>query len=156
MAATIQNTVNTGQQMTSNYDLSKIFVYNNRYETDNYVNNSSYATITILAGTVMGRIALTGVLVPLISSSVDGSQFPVGILAQDVTLAAGQTVQCSICVAGDVAQEKVIFWSNQGGSTTLGDTMNTIVSNRTLHDRIQGDTVGIKLTPGTEMTGFDN
>lgn len=154
----ISNPINTGQQMTTNYDLSKIFVFNNRYETDNYVNNSSYNPITILAGTVMGRVALTGVLVPFVSTSNDGSQYPIGILAQDVQLAAGQTAQCSICIAGDVAAEKVILWSNQGGSTTSGDTLDTIVSGtqRRVRDMIQSHSVGIILRPGTEMTGYDN
>ena len=57
-------TINTGQQITTQYNLEKLFLWGNRYENDNYVNNFSYSTITLLAGTVMGRVASTGVLIP--------------------------------------------------------------------------------------------
>lgn len=142
--------INTGQQITTDYDLSKIFLWNNRYENDSYVNNSGYSTIDLLAGTVMGRIASTGVLVPCLASAVDGSQFPIGILAQDVIgLPSGSTKQCAICVAGDVAAGKVIF--------KYGDNLETVVSGRRFRDRIQSDSVGIKLVfNSTEMTDFDN
>jgi hypothetical protein len=53
-----------------------------------------------------------------------------------------------MCVAGDVAQEKLIF---QGS-----DTLATVVSSRTLNDRIGADTVGVKLVSGTELTEYDN
>lgn len=146
-SATIR--VNTGQQITTDYDLSKIFIFDNRYENDNYVNNSNYNPITILAGTVMGRVAVTGVLVPSLASANDGSQFPIGILARDVVgLAGGTTVQCSICVSGDVAEDKVIFF--------FSDTLETVVNGRRYRDRIQSDTVGVLLRKRTEMTDYDN
>lgn len=142
--------VNTGQQITTDYDLSKIFIWNNRYENDSYVNNSNYNPLTIYAGTVMGRVSSTGVVVPSLASAVDGSQFPIGVLAQDViALGAGQTQRCSICVAGDIESSKLIF--------LYGDTLETVVSGRRYRDRIQSDSVGIKLIFGTtEMTDYDN
>jgi len=146
--STVNQRLNTPSQATTDYDLSKIFILNNRYENDNWVNNSNYDPLTLKIGTLMGRVAATNVLVPLDASKLDGSQFPVGILAQDITLSAGATDQVAICVSGDVAQEKVIFWT--------GNNMSTVVAGRTLHDRIGSDTVGIKLVPGTEMTDFDN
>lgn len=142
----ISNPLNTGQQMTTNYDLKKIFLWNNRYDGEQYVNNSNYNPVTILAGTVMGRVPLTRNLVPLDASQTDGSQYPVGILAQDILLAGGQTKQCSICVRGDVNRAAIIFWT--------GNTFNTIVEKRTLFDWIQN--LGIKIVPVTEMTGTDN
>ncbi len=145
----INQRVNTGQQITTDYDLSKIFIWENRYEGDNYVNNSNYSPITLLAGTVMGRVSATGVIVPCLASAVDGSQIPVGILAQDIIgLVGGGTKSAAICIAGDVAEDKVIFY--------YSDTLETVVSGRRYRDRIQGDTAGIVLRKRTEMTDFDN
>ncbi len=145
----INQRVNTGQQITTDYDLSKIFIWENRYEGDNYVNNSNYSPITLLAGTVMGRVSATGVIVPCLASAVDGSQIPVGILAQDIiSLVGGGTKSAAICIAGDVAEDKVIFY--------YSDTLETVVSGRRYRDRIQGDTAGIVLRKRTEMTDFDN
>lgn len=142
-------TINTGQQITTQYDLSKLFIWANRYENDNYVNNFSYSTITLLAGTVMGRVAGTGVLIPSTASAVDGSQFPIGVLARDVVnLAAGATQQCAICIEGDIAADLLIF--------TFGDTLDTVVAGRRYRDRLQADSAGIILRARTEMTNFDN
>jgi hypothetical protein len=142
--------VNTGQQITTDYELGKIFLWNNRYENDSYVNNSNYNPQTILAGTVMGRVTVTGFLQPSNAAAVDGSQRPIGILAQDIIgLASGSTRRASICVAGDVDANKCIF--------LFGDTMETVADGRRFRDRIQADSVGIKLIFGsTEMTDFDN
>ncbi len=147
--SSINTRVNTGRQITTDFDLSKIFIWANRYETDNYVNNSNYNPITLLAGTLMGRVASTGVIVPCLASAVDGSQLPVGILAEDVVgLAGGATTLAALCIAGDVAEDKVIFY--------YGDSLETVVSGRRYKDRIQADTVGIILRKRTEMTDYDN
>lgn len=142
------NTVlNTGQQATTNYDLAKIFILNNRYEKANYTNNT-YDTVELSAGTLMGRVGSTQEIVPLASGASNGSQFPVGILADDYTVEEGEEKVLFFCVAGDIAEEKVILHGS--------DTMNTLISNRSIRDRIASDTVGIKLVAGTEMTSFDN
>lgn len=142
-------TINTGQQITSQYNLEKLFLWNNLYENDNYVNNFSYSTITLLAGTVMGRVASTGVLIPSTASAVDGSQFPIGVLARDVVnLAAGDKQQCAICISGAVSAPLLIF--------TFGDTLDTVVAGRRYRDRLQADSAGLILRQRTEMTGFDN
>lgn len=147
-SATIR--VNTGQQVTTDYELGKIFIYNNRYENDSYVNNSNYNPQNLYAGTVMGRVTTTGYLQPANAAAVDGSQRPIGILAQDVLgLAGGSSRKCSICVSGDVDANKVIF--------LFGDTLETVADGRRFRDRIQADTVGVKLVfNSTEMTDYDN
>lgn len=143
------NTVlNNGQQAITNYDVTKIFVWNNRYDKADYTNSDLYDPVTLKAGTLLGRIAATGEVVPLKSGASDGSQYPVGILAQDVTVEEGDTVEVSYCVAGDVVEAKVIL----DGS----DTMDTIISSRTIRDRIAADTVGIKLVGEDQLTGNDN
>jgi len=146
--SSINTRVNTSQQITTDYDVSKIFIWDNRYEADNYVNNSGYSTVTLQPGTVMGRIASTGILVPCLASAVDGSQFPIGILAETVVLTAGQTKGCQICISGDVAEDKIIFF--------YGDTLDTVANGRRFRDWIQASTAGVILRKRTEMTDFDN
>lgn len=143
-----QNIVlNTGRALFVNTDTSKIFLWNNRYQPYPY-NNSAYDAVTIPAGTVMGTVSATGWVKPLASGASDGSQFPVGILAEDYTVDGGDLINVSICVAGDVAADQLVF---QGS-----DNLDTTVSSRRLRDRIGSDTVGVKLVTTTEMTKEDN
>lgn len=138
---------NTGQQAIITTDPSKIFIWGNRYENGS-CNNATYDPVTLLAGRLMGRVSATGLLAAHDSSATDGSQFPVGILAQDVTIEEGSTKPVSICVAGDVVEDKVLLAS--------GDTLETVISDRRIRDRIAADTVGIKLVPSTENSYYDN
>lgn len=135
-------------QLTTNYDTSKTFIGDNRYENGTYTNPDG-VEVTLAKGTVMGRVAATNKLLPLESGASDGSQFPVGVLADDYTVDAYDDATVSICVGGDVAAEKIVFANGT-------DTTATVVSSRTLGDRIAGDTLGIKLVSGTELTGYDN
>lgn len=139
--------LNNGQQAIVNRDLSKIFVWNNRYEKANYT-NSTYDTVELATGTLMGRISATQEVVPHDASASDGSQYPVGVLAGDYSVEEGDTVEVYFCVAGDVVANKVILAS--------GDTLSTVISGRSIRDRIAADTVGVKLIESTELTGTDN
>jgi hypothetical protein len=140
--------LNTGQQLIQNYDLGKIFIGRNRYDSASYINNSGYSTLNLLQGTVMGRVTATRVLKPATATSTDGSQIPIGILAHDVSVLSGETKSVTICVEGDVAEEKVIF--------LYGDTLDTVVGGRIYRDQIAANTVGINLVPCTDPTGYDN
>jgi len=139
--------LNTNSQLNINRDISQVFLGNNRFENVVHTNVTG-AEEVLVAGTVMGRIAATGLLLPLIAAAVDGSQYPSGILANDVTLAIGASATVSICVEGEVAEEKLIF--------NAAETLLTVVDGRNLRDRIAADTVGIKLITSTDLTGFDN
>jgi hypothetical protein len=143
----VTTTTNTNNQLTNNYDYSKIFLFGNQYENGS-IENATGAAVTIPAGTLMGRIGATQLLTPLASAAVDGSQFPVGVLAQTVIIPATTTLEISIGISGDVAEEKIIFDGT--------DDLDTLVSARSLRDRIASDTMGIKLVASTELTGFDN
>ena len=140
--------LNNGVQAIIHNDVSKIFIRDNRYESADYTNSDEYDPVTLTAGTLLGRVHASGKVVPLTSGASDGSQFPVGILKQTVTVEEGDTREVTFCVAGDVAEGKIIF---QGS-----DTLETVVSSRRLRDRIAADTVGIKLVPSTELTEDDN
>lgn len=140
--------LNTGQQAIIHTNTSKIFVGRNRYEKANYT-NSTYDPIELVVGTLMGRVSASGLIKPLASGASDGSQFPVGVLAETKTVDDGATEELYFCVEGDVVADQLIF----NGS----DTLETVVSSRRLRDRIGADTVGIKLiTQNTEMSEYDN
>lgn len=139
--------VNTGDFAIIQTDRSKIFIWENRYTKINHT-NATGATETLLAGTLMGRILTSQLVIPLVSTATDGSQFPVGILADDYTVINGATQEFAICFYGDIADTKVIL----GGS----DSLDTAIAGRSIRDRIASDTVGIRLIPSIEMSGFDN
>jgi hypothetical protein len=139
--------LNTGQQTITNYETSKTFVFGNRYDKADYTNGTG-APVTVVLGTLLGRISATQKVIPLASAASDGSQFPVGIATEDTVIAAGATVKLSYCVEGDVAEEKVVL----NGS----DTLSTVISGRSIRDRIASDTVGIRLVKSTELTAYDN
>ncbi len=138
---------NTGVQLSVNTDLSRIFLWENRYAQAAF-NNSQYNNLLMPAGTLLGRIAATQTLALCDSKSTDGSQFPIGVLAEDTILVSGTTKTLSYCNYGDIAEDKIIFHGT--------DTINTVVSGRSLRDRIAADTVGIRLVAGDELTKFDN
>lgn len=137
--------LNTGSQMTVNYDVSKMFIFDNRYTTAVYTNGTG-APITTVAGTVMGRIAATGKIIPMLAAASDGSAIPVGILVKDYTVAAGATVNMGICIAGDVTEDMIIC---QGG------TLETVVALQTNRDRLRSF-ASINPKPRTDLTEFDN
>jgi hypothetical protein len=132
----------------NNYDLTKIFVGNNRFETATYTNPTS-GEVTLAKGTVMGRVANTNKVLPLESTASDGSQFPIGILADDYVVDYTESATVTFCIAGDVVESKLVF---ENGT----DTTSTVVSSRTLGDRIAGDTAGIIFVGGDQLTGYDN
>lgn len=138
---------NTGNQAIIRYNTEKVFVRNPRTEVGSYTNDG-YTDETLAAGTLMGRVAADQSLVKLTSGASDGSQFPVGLVFEETVVAAGDTVNLTIGVAGDVDETTITF---QGA-----DTLDTLVSSRSLRDRIGSDTVGIKLVGGVEMTAYDN
>jgi len=143
-------TSNTGSQLFVNTDTSKVFIGNNHTRQEAYINNSGYNPITLLAGTVMGRLSGSGVVTYFDANANDGSQFVLGLMGDDLTIAAGGSVTASIVVSGQVAQEKVVLMSPT-------QSIETVVSGRRVKDKIMGETVGIVLVNATtEMTDFDN
>lgn len=135
----------TGNSLITNYDVSKIFLRDNKYQTGSYTNDD-YTSVALSAGTLMGRVATTDKLVELFTDNADGSQYPVGVLAHDVTVDEGDTKQLTICVSGEMAAEKLILNS--------GDTIEAVVDDRRLKDWIKD--MGIFLIAGDELSEYDN
>jgi len=136
---------NNGVQLFVNTDTSKIFIWENRYNSGVYT-NSLYDPLVLKAGTLLGRIGYNQKLFLCDSQAIDGSQYPIGILAQDITIHEGETVDLQYCIYGDVVEDKVIFAGD--------DTFDSVVSGQSLRDRI--GMAGIRLVPSIEMTAFDN
>ena len=146
MSATV--TSQTGNQLFVDYDYSKLFIYNNRYEKGTFINAGGGA-LDFAPGTLLGRITASGKLIPLASGAADGSEIPVGILKTGITqLGAGLETEVNYCLSGDVVESAIIFDG--------GDDLDTVVDGRPLRDRIAADTMGIKLIESDEMTAHDN
>lgn len=143
----VTTSVNSGNSQFNNYDTSKLFLRDNLYEKGSYTNDE-YEDSPLAMGTLMGRVATTGKLVPLKSGASDGSQFPVGILAENYEVDGGDTIDVSICIAGEVDKSLVVL--------DPGDSLETVISSRRIKDRIASDTVGIKLVKVDQLTDFDN
>ena len=142
-----ETTENTRNQMFTNYDSGVVFPRIEQTESGNFTNDT-YDDVTLLGGTIMGRVSATGDLVPLASGATDGSQYPVGALMQPLIIEAGNEATITIVTEGEIDQNKIIL----DGS----DTLQTVISGRQLRDRINGDTLGLKITYVDELSGYDN
>lgn len=99
--------------LTTNYSQRNLFVWNNRYNSITLVyTNSSGSSVDLLKGMIIGRITASGLAKQTVSTSTDGSQIPIGLLAEDYTVADGDSVNVSICIQGDVDYGLLVF----GGS----------------------------------------
>jgi hypothetical protein len=111
---------NNGQQMQVNTNLAKLFPYGKELKSYNYT-NATGAQKTWLAGTVMGVVKATGKVLPCVSTAVDGSQYPIGVLARDYVVEDTETVAMAIAIRGDVRTDMVLLQGAETLSTVLGD-----------------------------------
>jgi hypothetical protein len=138
--------LNNGQQAIVNTNTAKIFLWNRR-SAFGTLNNSYYAALRFLLGTVMARVSATNLIVPFVSTGLDGRQYPIGVLMVDYLVAAGANQVVYYMDDGDVAEEQLVFYNGF-------DTLNTAVSGRTVRDMLKA--AGIKCIPATETTNYDN
>lgn len=131
-------------------DVSKIFVWNNRYDKATFT-NSSGGELVLTAGMLIGRVSADSKIAILKSASTDGSQIPVGILAEGITLQDTESADLNFCVAGDVDENKVIYDGTDTKATTITFETNL---DRTYQDLIAS--IGIRVVESTELTGHDN
>lgn len=137
-------------QLFTVYDYGKIFIWNPRYRNLTYT-NSTGSTVNLAAGTLMGTILLTGLAKPQLSSSTDGSEMPRGVLGQNYTVGDGETIEVSICIAGDVNQSLITL----GAGDTLTTPVRTVsTGGGTIGDLLLANT-GIILVPSTDQTYLD-
>lgn len=149
--STYTNTSSTNNQSFGNYDTSKIFIGENEFLSGQTYTNGGGAPVTILAGTVVGRLTANQKLIPLLDDANDGSQYPIGIVAENYTVGAGATItNMVICTKGQVDENLIVL----DGS----DTLDTVIVQlgRTVRDAIGAETVGIVLVGSTELNDHDN
>lgn len=134
--------------LINNINRAKIFLRGNLFEKAQYTNGTG-GEITLAKGTVMGRITASAKLLPFASDASDGSQNPIGVLADDYTVANGATVEVVYCDAGRVAEDLLIL-------RKVGDTLSTAVSGLGIVRDLITRNTHIDLVSGTELTGYDN
>lgn len=142
----------TSNQLHTDIDVSKIFVFNNRFLKAD-LNNASGGVKSFLPGLVVSRVASSAKVVPFDGTAVNGAQIPIGILKTEVIdLADTEDSSVNICYSGDVVESKLILEAGDLDSVvTIGTgTENT----RIVRDMIQS--LGIKLVASAELTDFDN
>lgn len=139
---------NNGRQVQVNTNLAKLFPFGSENRQVYQYTNSTYDPVTLQAGTVMGVIAATGYVTPMTSGAADGSQYPIGILADDYTIDEGNTMNLSIMTKGQVRADMILL---QGS-----DTLSTVVSGRRIFERIASDSCGIYIVGVANLTTYDN
>lgn len=142
---TIRTETNPNQQ-TVDYDYRKIFLQNNKFYTGTVT--ASGADVTIVAGEVVARDPVSGDIVTLAVGATDGTEIPIGICKETITVLDGNTGKITFGVSGKVDENFV--------SVSGAGTLESIIANRRLRDRIAGDTLGIDLDLSVENTTFDN
>jgi len=143
----VENTLLTRNQSITNYTKENVFLRDNQFIQGDFT-NAEVTAVELTIGTLMGRISATGELAVLKSASTDGSQFPIGILAETLTVDPSDSVGITVCVSGQVAKDLVILDGT--------DELTTVISGRQIQDRIAADTVGVMLVQVDELSGFDN
>lgn len=141
--STVNTVLSTNNMQITNYDVSKLAIGFNSFITATHTAPVGGSVLT--GGMVLGRITATGKVVELDSAAVDGSQFPIGILVEDRTVAAGVSVDLNIVNRGRVAAEKVTL--------KAGVALTDDVDGRQLVDHLSQL---VELVAGEELTAFDN
>ena len=138
----------TRNQLSTDYDFSKTFRFANSYIKGEFINDTG-AEVTLKIGTVLGRKASDASLKVLKFDAADGSQFPVGVCAEEVVVAiAGAVPDLYVCNSGDINLSSIIL--------PAGTTLDSVISDKILRDRIVSDSKGIRLVPVTQNTSFNN
>lgn len=149
MSQNIQaNNGNSGHAQT---DRSRLLLWNNKTQEGLFDEPVGSGAYTLVAGQVMGRIALTGKLKICSVASTDGSQYPIGVVAWPKTMAQGATgVTITIAVTGDVDEDLLTL----SGVETLASYHATNTASQTIRDLLQKS--GLNLVSGTEFSNYDN
>lgn len=101
------------------YDYSKIFLRNIITRTINIA--ASGSDLELSAGQLIGTIAATAKGAVMKSGSSDGSEYPTGIVLEDITITDGDNQDVTIVIAGEVAKDELIFDGTDGLETSVSD-----------------------------------
>lgn len=128
-------------------DTSKIFIFDNSYRNVTFKNDTG-ADINLIGGELVAIDPSDGTAVIIDVAASDGTEVPVGFVNSCPTVLDTETAPISICIGGDVVEDKIIL--------PAGVTLDTVVGTRQLRDLITAETMGTRIVPSTELTNFDN
>lgn len=133
----------TANQLGVNYDFSSPFIRIDATNNNGQIKNNGAETWQILEGTVLG-VAADGYIYPTRSDATDGSQVPIGVSAKNCIIKPGETITASICTAGEVIKDLLIF--------ALGsDNLDTLVNGRPYKDLLTSRSVRLVLKSVEEL-----
>lgn len=136
--------------LITSFNYAQLLVWKPRTQTATYT-NSTGGSVTIAAGTLIGRVVATNLILPQVSTATDGSQVPIGVAIIDYTVANGASATITFAVSGDLNSGLIVF----GGSDTLATTVSVGGDiTGTINDILTGR--GLYPVPSTEFTYADN
>lgn len=145
----VTNTLQTNNQLITNYDVSKLQLGGNEHVTGSY---TASGETTLEAGLLMGKVAATGALVEVDPTASNGSQFVFGILwlglNESITLDDGEVKTLTLINKGRVAEAKLVM--------PTGVTLDDVITGdgRTVKDYLNDK--GLILEGGVELSKTDN
>jgi len=141
----VTNPVNTRNQLYTNISSDKILLGNNSFAERTF---GAYGTDMVIdAGTIVARLPGSGEIVPWKADATDGTQYPAGLLLEQLTVADGEKVDTTIVNKGKVAREQIRFWY-------AGQDFSSVVDNRRVEDWLLD--LGLEIEAADELTEFDN
>lgn len=143
--AEVTGTSYSGGMRVTNYSNEHLLMFDNQFESATFTNSDAYET-TLLIGTVMGRIASTGKVVPIDKDNVDGSQYPIGVLVANYTVADGEDATVRMVVGGEINGNMLVFPNDE--------TVETVIATRRIKDWMQ--LANFKLSYPDELSELDN
>jgi len=134
--------------LITNYNTAQFLLGGEQFFKDMSYNNATGSPVTLPQGTLMGKVFATGYIIPNVSTAVDGSEQPIGFIAENTTIPANTIQTIQVLVAGDINQNLVIL----GGSDTFDTTVGTEATGGSIADMIRRNldinmypTIGISL-----------
>lgn len=137
-----------------NMDIAQLFV-GGQPQINSFVwTNTSGGSLTLKPGTLFGQIEATALVLPHISTAVDGSEQPFGVLAgiDPITLANGATATIPLAQKGNVNQNMLIL----GAGDTLSTPVRTVSTGGATIGALILRNTGLIVVPSNNVTGYDN
>lgn len=111
---------------------------------------ASGADVVLVIGMVLGRVAATNKLTPLVATATDGSQFPVGVVIASTTIVDGTTETITVVNKGTINESLINFLGAETLATTIGLANNL----KTIRDLMND--LGFILETSTDAYKYDN
>lgn len=146
---------------SNNFDVNNHpFLGHNYFRNEIFDEPNNSGEYTLQQGQVVARDPSTGKIVIMKSGETGGKQIPLGVVAQDVTMAGGATdVTVPVCVGGEVLESIIKLDGTDTLDTEVviqdGSAADTEYQ-RTIRDMIEGETKGIHLIADTQLTNYGN